>query len=95
VPLITPAKSGLALLNGMFLTDCNLTIQFGMTNYRRRTEPQLSADLMPVTLCSRANAKGFSRVVVLDGSPGLPITVNAIECPTESHRQFRAPDCIL
>jgi hypothetical protein len=81
VPFIAPATSGLALLDGMPPVDCDLTTQYGMTNYRRRTKPQLPADVMPVTLCEKANAKGFSRVVVLDAPATFGVAVHIIECP--------------
>lgn len=81
VPMIAPAASGLALLDGMPPVDCDLTTQYGMTRYRRRTIPQLPADETPVALCAKAAAKGFSRVVVLDGSGPSDVAVNAIECP--------------
>ena len=81
VPMIAPATSGLALLDGMPPVDCDLTNQYGMTRYQRRTTPQLPADVMPVTLCAKATAKGFSRVVVLDGSADSHVAVSAIECP--------------
>jgi hypothetical protein len=81
VPMIAPSTSGLALLDGMPPVDCDLTNQYGMTRYHRRTAPQLPADAMPVTLCAKAKAKGFSRIVVLDGSGDSTVTVSAIECP--------------
>jgi hypothetical protein len=81
VPMIGPATSGLALLDGMPPVDCDLTDQYGMTHYRRRTVAQLPADAAPVALCAKAKAKGFSRVVELDGSGPPGVTVKAIECP--------------
>jgi hypothetical protein len=81
IPFIAPATSGLALLDGMPPVDCDLTTQYGMTNYQRRTKPQLPVDVMPVTLCEKAKAKGFSRVVVLDSLAAMGIAVHIIECP--------------
>jgi hypothetical protein len=79
-PMIAPATSSLALLDGMPPVDCDLTDQYGMLRYHRRTVPQTSADTTPAALCANARTKGFSRVVVLDGSPSGPITVNPVEC---------------
>jgi hypothetical protein len=81
VPFIVPATSGLALIDGMPPVDCDLTEQYGMTRYKRRTTPQLPADVMPFTLCAKANAKGFSRVVVLDAAAGSGVAVHVLECP--------------
>ena len=81
VPFIVPATSGLALIDGMPPVDCDLTLQYGMTRYKRRTTPQLPADAMPLTLCEKAKAKGFSRVIVLDGPTGAAVAVHIIECP--------------
>lgn len=80
VPMIAPATSGLALLDGMPPVKCRLTKHYGMTRYNRRTAPQVPADVMPVTLCAKAKAKGFSRVVVLDGSVDSDVAVSVIEC---------------
>lgn len=81
VPMIVPATSGMALLDGMPPVECDLTDQYGMTRYRRRTTPQLPAETMPVMLCAKAKAKGFSRVVVLDGAADSHVSVTPIECP--------------
>ena len=81
VPLIVPATSGLAMIDGMPPADCNLTTQYDMTRYKNRTTPQLPADTMPFTLCAKAKAKGFSRVVVLDGLDSTQVTEKIIECP--------------
>jgi hypothetical protein len=83
VPLIATATSGLALIDGMPPVGCNLTDQYGMTHYRRRALPQTLGDTTQATLCDKARAKGFSRVVVLDGSPPSGVTTRAIECSTK------------
>jgi len=81
VPFIVPATSGLALIDGMPPVDCDLILQYGLTHYKRRTTPQLPADVIPSALCAKANAKGFSRVIVLDGADSTRITQQVIECP--------------
>ena len=79
-PFVGPATSGLALLDGMPPASCDLTDQYGMTAYTRRTTPQTAADVAPAALCTKAKRKGFARVIVLqralDGSYSTP----AIEC---------------
>ncbi len=80
VPMIVPATSGLALLDGMPPVDCDLTNQYGMTRYTRRTTQQQSRDVEPDKLCLVAKAKGFSRVVIVDGKGGNDVDVNGIDC---------------
>ena len=83
VPFIVPATSGMALIDGMPPADCNLTNQYGMTKYKRRTSPQLPADTLPVPLCAKAKAKGFSRIIVIEGPDSTHVTQRAMECPTD------------
>lgn len=64
-PLVGPATSGMALLDGMPPASCDLTDQYDMTVYTRRTAPQTAADATPAALCARAIRKGFRRIVVL------------------------------
>ncbi len=82
VPFIVPATSGMALIDGMPPADCDLTNQYGMTQYKHRTTPQLPADTMPNALCAKARPKGFSRIIVIDGPDSTRVTQRAIECPT-------------
>jgi hypothetical protein len=82
VPFIVPATSGLALIDGMPPADCDLTVQYGMTRYKRRSTPQQPADVTPSALCAKATAKGFSRVIVLDGADSTRVTQTVIDCRT-------------
>jgi hypothetical protein len=82
-PLIAPATSGLALLDGMPPVDCDLTDQYGMLRYERRTTPQSSADTTSAVLCAKASVKGFSRVIVLEGSAAGEVVLSPIECRGE------------
>jgi hypothetical protein len=84
VPLIVPATSGLALIDGMPPVDCDLTEQYGMTLYKRRTSPQQPADVTPAALCAKAKTKGFSRIVVLDGPNLRQVTRHEIDCASLS-----------
>jgi hypothetical protein len=79
-PLVGPATSGLALLDGMPPASCDLTDQYGMTVYTRRTTPQTAADVTPVALCTKAERKGFRRVVVLQRAGDGTYSTPAIEC---------------
>lgn len=79
-PMIAPAISGLALLDGMPPVDCDLTDQYGMLRYHRRTTSQSSADTTSAALCAKARGKGFSRVVVLDGSSLRDVSVRSVDC---------------
>jgi hypothetical protein len=82
VPFIVPATSGLALIDGMPPSDCDLTVQYGMTRYKRRTVPQQPADVTPAAICTKATAKGFSRVIVIDGPDSTHVSQRVIDCPT-------------
>jgi hypothetical protein len=81
VPLIVPATSGLALIDGMPPVDCDLTVQYGMTKYKRRTVPQQPADVTPYALCRKANDKGFSSVLVLSQADSTHLRERLIACP--------------
>jgi hypothetical protein len=80
VPMIVPATSGLAMLDGMPPVDCDLTDQYGMTRYTKRTTPQRPRDVVPDKLCRAAKLKGFSRVVIIDGKGGNDVAVGGIDC---------------
>jgi hypothetical protein len=78
--MIVPATSGLAMLDGLPPIDCDLTDQYGMTRYSRRTTPQKPGDTTPESLCAKAKTRGFSRVVIIAGSGGNDVDVGLAEC---------------
>jgi hypothetical protein len=80
IPMIVPATSGLAMLDGLPPIDCDLTDQYGMTRYSRRTTPQKPGDTTPESLCAKAKTRGFSRVVIIAGSGGNDVDVGLAEC---------------
>ncbi|HUQ47287.1 MAG TPA: hypothetical protein VM053_03465 [Gemmatimonadaceae bacterium] len=80
VPLVGPATSGMALLDGMPPSSCDLTDQYDMTVYSRRTLPQSPADVTPGSLCARAARKGFRRIVVLTFDGRGEYSTPAITC---------------
>ena len=79
-PLVGPATSGMALLDGMPPVSCDLTDQYDMTVYSRRTLPQTPADVTPSALCARAIRKGFRRLVVLSSEGHGMYLTSAINC---------------
>jgi hypothetical protein len=80
VPLIVPATSSLALIDGMPPVDCDLTVQYGMSAYKRRTSAQRQAELTPAALCAKARVKGFSRIVVVEGADSAHVSTHVIDC---------------
>jgi len=79
-PLVGPATSGLALLDGMPPASCDRTDQYGLTAYARRTRPQTADDVTPASICAKAKAKGFRRVIVLEPAGDGRYVTPAIDC---------------
>jgi len=75
-PLIAPAVSGVAMIDGMPAYGCKVTDQYNMTIYANRTRPQTAADTTDVALCARAKSKGFREVMVIDTPPVRPRRVD-------------------
>jgi hypothetical protein len=48
--------------------------------YKRRTAPQQAADVTPPALCAKAKAKGFSRIVVVEGTDPAHVSWHGIDC---------------
>jgi hypothetical protein len=72
-PLIAPAFSGIALIDGMPPRGCKISKQYNMPVYQARTREQTPADVTPRVLCGKALEKGFSEVLVLESdSAGMP-----------------------
>ncbi len=79
-PMVGPATSGLALLDGMPPASCDRTDQYGLTAYARRTKPQTLEDLTSAALCAKARKRGFRRVIVLEPAGNGRYTTPAIDC---------------
>lgn len=79
-PMVGPATSGLALLDGMPPASCDRTDQYGFTAYARRTKPQTLEDLTSAALCAKAMKRGFKRVIVLEPAGSGRYTTPAIDC---------------
>ena len=71
-PLIAPGIASIALLDGMPPFGCKVTDQYNMTAYQARTSPQSERDVTDTALCSKARAKGFREVIVLEGAGNVP-----------------------
>ena len=72
-PLVAPAFSGIALIDGMPPRACKVINQYNMTVYQARTREQTPTDVTPRALCGKALLKGFSEVLVLESdSAGMP-----------------------
>jgi hypothetical protein len=68
-PLIAPGIASMAMIDGMPSWGCEVSRQYNMTSYHARTHAQTAADLTDAALCTKARAKGFAQVLVLD-APG-------------------------
>jgi hypothetical protein len=68
-PLIAPGIAAIAMIDGMPPWGCEVSRQYNMTSYHARTHAQTAADLTDAALCTKARAKGFAQVLVLD-APG-------------------------
>jgi hypothetical protein len=84
-PLVAPAVSSIALLDGMPAAGCEMTDQYNMSVYTPRSAPQSVAETTDEAICARAKAKGFSRVIHLGGdSPRRP-EIRRIECAGQAN----------
>jgi hypothetical protein len=68
-PLVAPAASGIALIDGMPPPGCKLTDQYNMPVYHRRDREQTSNDVTARALCGKGRRKGFSEVIVIEPDP--------------------------
>jgi hypothetical protein len=72
-PLVAPAFSGVALIDGMPPRGCKITDQYNMPVYQARTREQTAADVAPQAVCEKSLRKGFSEVLLLESdSAGMP-----------------------
>ena len=79
-PLVVPAVSSIALLDGMPAAGCEMIDQYNMTIYTPRSGVQSLSATTDEAVCARAREKGFGRVIVLEGdNPRRPET-RRIDC---------------
>jgi len=79
-PLIAPGLASVAMLDGMPAPNCQITDQYNMNVYRKRTAPQKIADITDQSLCTKARAKGFNRLIILDAPEGQIPRRRGIDC---------------
>jgi len=79
-PLVAPAFTGVAMIDGMPPRGCEVTDQYNMRAYRPRTTEQSEADLTAAALCARAIDKGFSEVIFLETKKSLDPIPYALRC---------------
>jgi hypothetical protein len=79
-PLIAPGLASVAMLDGMPAPNCQITEQYNMNLYHKRTQPQTVADVSDRSLCTRARGKGFSKLIVLDAPEGQTPRRRRIDC---------------
>jgi hypothetical protein len=68
------------MLDGMPAPNCQITEQYNMNLYHKRTQPQTVADVSDRSLCTRARGKGFSKLIVLDAPEGQTPRRRRIDC---------------
>ncbi|MEO8192547.1 MAG: hypothetical protein ABI681_01770 [Gemmatimonadales bacterium] len=79
-PLVAPAVSSVALIDGTPSYGCTQTNQYNMTAYRPRAGPQLPSDTTDAALCARARMKGFAEVIVLGSGDASAPRRRRIDC---------------
>ena len=79
-PLIAPGLASVAMLDGMPAPNCQITDQYNMNLYHKRAAPQTVADITDQSLCTKARAKGFAKVIVLDAAEGQMPRRRRIDC---------------
>lgn len=79
-PMIAPAIASVAMLDGMPAPDCDVTDQYNMTLYARRGRPQTTFDITDASLCAKAQARGFDRLIVLEAPDGATPRRRRVDC---------------
>jgi hypothetical protein len=65
VPLIAPAISGIAMIDGLPPMDCE-TKYYGYNSYTSRKTEQTAKDRTNSSLCFKALGKGFHNIIKID-----------------------------
>jgi len=79
-PLVAPALSGVALIDGMPPRGCKITDQYNMPVYQARTREQTAADVTSQALCGKGLQKGFSEVLVLEADSARMPRLHRLAC---------------
>jgi hypothetical protein len=82
-PFISPAVTGIASLDGMPIQGCDLR-GFHYSVYAPRTRNQTENDTTPESLCVRARARGFARVITIGYDSRGQLRVSPFSCDDSS-----------
>ena len=82
-PLVAPAIASVALLDGMPGPTCEVTDQYNMSIYEKRTRPQTNFDRSDRQVCAKARSRGFDRVIVLEAADAQVPRRRRIDCYLE------------
>jgi hypothetical protein len=77
-PLLAPALSGMALVDGLRPVACGEERYYGYALYPIRTEPQALGDRE--SLCEQVQARGFSQVLIVDSDEHETIISRLFMC---------------
>ena len=76
-PFIAPAIAEIAMIDGLPEANC-LVEDYGYQVYHLRTTAQTPQDTTPAILCKKAIAKGFSKLIIIEGADTT--SVRKISC---------------
>lgn len=79
-PLVAPALSGIALVDGRPPVGCELPKGYGMAPYTDRVQEQTAEDGSDVVLCTKARRWGKTRVLVLSSEAGPALAERKVDC---------------
>lgn len=77
---VVPSLTGIAMIDGMPDAQCKLSPYYGLSLFERRKGAQTAADVFPDTVCARAKAKGFGRVMQLHFDDSGVMSTSTHEC---------------
>ncbi len=80
---LVPSLTGMVMIDGMPPVGCTLSPYYGLSVFRKRTQPQTAADETPDALCVRARRLGLQRVLVVRFDEAGRISKRPAECRTK------------
>ncbi len=86
-PLVAPALSGIALVDGEPPVGCELPNGYGLAPYDDRAREQTAEDGTVLTLCTKAKRWGKTRLLILEKGPGQALTDIKVDCLAISARR--------
>jgi hypothetical protein len=81
--LITPAVTGMAMIDGLPPLGCKTSTLFELMRFEPRTSQQTLEDAAPASLCAKARHWGGDQVIVLSDLPSAGIVARRIRCVGE------------